>query len=184
MSDRKGPFTSQRAIHSFLPQRQIGGIRPVGTGRLFAIASRRTLKVIHQNHFPFPKLSPAQLSWCCRDELAVSSCVSLCRQGYSYCPLGCKYKSTTSSHNTFTTSLLNTFFRWMYWCIMGYYMCWCCHTYVATWKKRLLRPSCLEYSAVGLIERGIQWIVTTHQPCTVFKHLFWSHMLHSNIILL
>lgn len=77
MSDRKGPFISQRAIHSFLPERQIGGIGPVGTGRLFAIASGRTLKVIHQKHFPFPKLSPAQLSWCHRDELAVSPCVSL-----------------------------------------------------------------------------------------------------------
>lgn len=183
MSDRKGPFISQRAIHSFLPERQIGGIRPVGTGRLFAIASGRTLKVIHQNHFPFPKLSPAQLSWCCLDELAVSSCVSLCRQGYSYYPLGCKYKSATSRHNTFTVRLLNQFFRSMYW---GHYMWWCCHTYVATWKKRLLRLSWPEYSAVRLIERGIHvWIVTTHQLFTVFKHLFWScPMQHGNIILL
>lgn len=118
MSDRKGPFISQRAIHSFLPQRQIGGIGPVGTGRLFAIASGRTLKVIHQNHFPFPKLSPAQLSWCWQDELAVSSCVSLCRQGYSYCPLGCKYKPASSSHTTYTLRLLNQFSDLMHWCVI------------------------------------------------------------------
>lgn len=82
----RGPFILQGAIHSFLLERQIGGIRPTGTGRLFAIASGRTLKVIHQNRFPSPKLFPAQLSWCCLDELAVSSCVCLHRQRCSYTP--------------------------------------------------------------------------------------------------
>lgn len=48
-TNRKALFIPQRPIHSFLPERQIGGIRPARTLRLFARASGRTLKVIHQN---------------------------------------------------------------------------------------------------------------------------------------
>lgn len=87
--NRKGPFILQRAIHSSLSEQQIGGIRPGRTWRQFVKASGHTHSS-EQNYFPSPKFSPAQLSWCCQDKLAVSFRVSLCRQGYSYGPPGCK----------------------------------------------------------------------------------------------